>query len=350
MSSSRATAQCPMPSDRYTARKSRSSSRTASCCPYVGEPRRMSTHDVEGGAAGHVDVLGLAGREQREVDPAHDAPLRGAVVGLRDPQRAPDRLGQHVRPERVEEQPAVVREDVRADLVGVRDARARAPSRGQPNSAAQRHRATLRATFPVPPASGDPRRVPLPYSSMGRAVTETLSTLSDPVFALHEGGKLEVRSTAPLRDAADLSLAYTPGVARVCLAIAEDPALAARYTWTSRLVAVVTDGTAVLGLGDIGPAAVAAGDGGQGAACSASSAGCRRGADRAGHHRRRRDRRDGRRGSRRPSAASTWRTSARRAASRSRTGCASCSTSRSSTTTSTAPRSSCWPRCATPPG
>ncbi len=79
--------------------------------------------------------------------------------------------------------------------------------------------------------------------------------LSDPVFALHEGGKLEVRSTAPLRDAADLSLAYTPGVARVCTAIARDPALAARYTWTSRLVAVVTDGTAVLGLGNIGPRA-----------------------------------------------------------------------------------------------
>ena len=83
----------------------------------------------------------------------------------------------------------------------------------------------------------------------------TVDPLSDPVFALHEGGKLEVRSTAPLRDAADLSLAYTPGVARVCRAIAADPALAARYTWTSRLVAVVTDGTAVLGLGNIGPAA-----------------------------------------------------------------------------------------------
>jgi len=89
-------------------------------------------------------------------------------------------------------------------------------------------------------------------------VSETTAApdlLSDPVFALHEGGKLEVRSTAPLRDAVDLSLAYTPGVARVCTAIAQDPGLAARYTWTSRLVAVVTDGTAVLGLGDIGPRA-----------------------------------------------------------------------------------------------
>jgi len=78
---------------------------------------------------------------------------------------------------------------------------------------------------------------------------------TDPVFAMHEGGKLETRCTAPLRDRADLSLAYTPGVATVCTAIAADPELAARYTWTSRLVAVVTDGTAVLGLGDIGPRA-----------------------------------------------------------------------------------------------
>ncbi|GGP00263.1 NADP-dependent malic enzyme [Nonomuraea glycinis] len=77
----------------------------------------------------------------------------------------------------------------------------------------------------------------------------------DPAFALHRGGKLEVRSTVPVRDAGDLSLAYTPGVARVCTAIAETPSLADDYTWTSNVVAVITDGTAVLGLGDIGPAA-----------------------------------------------------------------------------------------------
>jgi malate dehydrogenase (oxaloacetate-decarboxylating) len=87
------------------------------------------------------------------------------------------------------------------------------------------------------------------------AVSSAEDPFSDPVFALHEGGKLAVRSRAPLRDTADLSLAYTPGVARVCMAIAQEPALAARFTWTSRLVAVVPDGTAVLGLGDIGPRA-----------------------------------------------------------------------------------------------
>ncbi|MGK5554267.1 NAD(P)-dependent malic enzyme [Actinomadura kijaniata] len=77
----------------------------------------------------------------------------------------------------------------------------------------------------------------------------------DPAFSLHRGGKLEMRSSIPVRNAEDLSLAYTPGVARVCTAIADNPELAHDYTWTSRVVAVVTDGTAVLGLGDIGPAA-----------------------------------------------------------------------------------------------
>ncbi|WP_435742217.1 NAD(P)-dependent malic enzyme [Nocardioides sp. SYSU DS0663] len=77
----------------------------------------------------------------------------------------------------------------------------------------------------------------------------------DPVFDLHVGGKLETVSTVELDGADALSMAYTPGVARVCTAIAEDPSMTQHYTWVPNTVAVVTDGTAVLGLGDIGPAA-----------------------------------------------------------------------------------------------
>jgi malate dehydrogenase (oxaloacetate-decarboxylating) len=76
-----------------------------------------------------------------------------------------------------------------------------------------------------------------------------------PTFKIHEGGKLMVKSTLPLTDREALSMAYTPGVAEVSAAIAADEALALDYTWRSRLVAVISDGTAVLGLGDIGPAA-----------------------------------------------------------------------------------------------
>ncbi len=76
-----------------------------------------------------------------------------------------------------------------------------------------------------------------------------------PVFQHHLGGKLEVRARRPLTSRAELSLAYTPGVAEVSRAIAVDPALADVYTSRANTVAVVTDGTAVLGLGDIGPAA-----------------------------------------------------------------------------------------------
>ncbi len=88
----------------------------------------------------------------------------------------------------------------------------------------------------TPPGSGAPRS-------------------GSPVFDLHAGGKMEIASTVRLENGDDLSLAYTPGVAQVCEAIAADPALADDFTWIANTVAVVTDGTAVLGLGDIGPAA-----------------------------------------------------------------------------------------------
>ena len=79
--------------------------------------------------------------------------------------------------------------------------------------------------------------------------------LSDRTFLIHLGGKLEVVSKAPLKTRDDLSMAYTPGVARISRAIADDPEKAWNLTIKQNSVAVVTDGTAVLGLGDIGPEA-----------------------------------------------------------------------------------------------
>jgi malate dehydrogenase (oxaloacetate-decarboxylating) len=79
--------------------------------------------------------------------------------------------------------------------------------------------------------------------------------VSDRTFLLHLGGKIEIRPKAPLKTRDDLSMAYTPGVARVCAAIANDPPSVWNLTIKGNTVAVVTDGTAVLGLGDIGPEA-----------------------------------------------------------------------------------------------
>ena len=78
--------------------------------------------------------------------------------------------------------------------------------------------------------------------------------VEDRTFAMHEGGKIEVLARMPVNDRDDLSMAYTPGVARVCTAIQHEPALAHALTIKKNTVAIVTDGTAVLGLGDIGPA------------------------------------------------------------------------------------------------
>lgn len=88
------------------------------------------------------------------------------------------------------------------------------------------------------------------------SVTRPQIVVSDEeIFAGHVGGKLSVALNSPLDTERALSIAYTPGVAQVSRAIAADHTLAARYTWANRMVAVVSDGSAVLGLGDIGPAA-----------------------------------------------------------------------------------------------
>ena len=92
-----------------------------------------------------------------------------------------------------------------------------------------------------------------------RAVRELdgvhVDSVSDRTFLMHKGGKIEVRSRLPLKTRDDLSMAYTPGVARVSSAIHDDPSAAWALTIKGNTVAVVSDGTAVLGLGDIGPAA-----------------------------------------------------------------------------------------------
>jgi malate dehydrogenase (oxaloacetate-decarboxylating) len=92
-----------------------------------------------------------------------------------------------------------------------------------------------------------------------RAVRELdgvrVDSVSDRTFLMHKGGKIEVNGKLPLKTRDDLSMAYTPGVGRVSMAVNEDPAKAWALTIKGNAVAVVSDGTAVLGLGDIGPAA-----------------------------------------------------------------------------------------------
>jgi malate dehydrogenase (oxaloacetate-decarboxylating) len=91
--------------------------------------------------------------------------------------------------------------------------------------------------------------------ALGEVPGVRVRKVSDRTFLLHIGGKLEVASRVPLKTRDDLSMAYTPGVARVCLALAEHPEDVRRLTIKGNTVAVVTDGSAVLGLGDLGPGA-----------------------------------------------------------------------------------------------
>jgi len=92
-------------------------------------------------------------------------------------------------------------------------------------------------------------------AAVGRLRGVTVQSVSDRTFAAHLGGKIEVRAKAPIKTRNDLSMVYTPGVARVCMAIHDDPRKAHQLTIKKNTVAVITDGSAVLGLGNIGPAA-----------------------------------------------------------------------------------------------
>jgi malate dehydrogenase (oxaloacetate-decarboxylating) len=105
--------------------------------------------------------------------------------------------------------------------------------------------------FPTPTTPPQPAAAP----AAARVGVAVLPDPQHPVFALHVGGKLDVVGRSPLRDRYDLARVYTPGVADVSLAIAAHPHLVDVYTGRANSVAVVSDGTAVLGLGNIGPAA-----------------------------------------------------------------------------------------------
>lgn len=103
--------------------------------------------------------------------------------------------------------------------------------------------------------TSNPEHAESVQQSIAEIPSVDIVNVSDRTFLMHLGGKLETISKVPLKTRDDLSMAYTPGVARVCTAIQEDPEKAFNLTIKKNTVAVITDGTAVLGLGDIGPTA-----------------------------------------------------------------------------------------------
>ena len=113
------------------------------------------------------------------------------------------------------------------------------------------HRGTLRVD--VTCAATDTTHAESLVAAMAGIAGVSVHKVSDRTFLLHLGGKIEMRSKVPLRNRDDLSMAYTPGVARVSLALAANPEDARRLTIKRNSVAVVTDGSAVLGLGNVGP-------------------------------------------------------------------------------------------------
>jgi malate dehydrogenase (oxaloacetate-decarboxylating) len=92
-------------------------------------------------------------------------------------------------------------------------------------------------------------------TAVGRVAGVKVVNVSDRTFLAHLGGKIEIRSKSPIKTRSDLSMVYTPGVARVCMAIHDSPSKAHALTIKKNTVAVITDGSAVLGLGNIGPVA-----------------------------------------------------------------------------------------------
>ena len=188
---------------------------------------------------------------------------------------------------------------------------------GLPQAGPRRHDAGKRSTIHVQGEQSWPTAassIPEPRASRPRRRSRCMP----------RAGRASWRPASPSRSttARDLSLAYSPGVAEPCLHIARDPALAYDYTTKGNMVAVISNGTAVLGLGNLGARRLEAGDGRQGRAVQALR-----------RHRRHRPRRSTPRTSTSSStavrflgpasAASTWRTSRRRNASSSSSGCAS---------------------------